>query len=1004
MSKNTKKFTVARAGSRWLIGASALALMSAFAVSAAQAQEGDALETVVVTGFRASLEKALDMKRQSLDASDSIMAEDIAKFPDMNVSESLQRIPGVNITRESGEGRQITVRGLGAQFTRVTINGMEALTTAGSQDVSTSGGGTNRSRSFDFNVFAADLFSNLTVHKSGSANIEEGSLGATVEMHTAHPFDHSGFVFSASGQLGYQEYAGSFNPRVAVLASNTFLGGRLGVLASATYGITNTLEEGTSSVRWQNDTNTSSSGASSSSYRFYSVNGATSGSDFTSANLAFRPRFPRYDIVSTHSKRLGLTGSVQWQPDDGTLFTLDAMFADFAQQRQEYYLEANAFSTSGTGSGGSFSNNGTTNYYRSIGVNNMKLINYDASDLAAETGVNSVGTKTYTLLRAEVNNVGLRNEHRLDHLDTRFMQVTLDGSHSFSEKLKVHALLGWSESHHRNPVQSTLMADYGCYQTTSCSSATGSNYGAQGYKYDYSYANIPLLSTGNVDPTSTSGWFLSNVRLRQEYVYNSFRSAAVDAEYKWMDELTFRAGAGARNFGYGTLEKRSSTTSSPYSENNNPTTASRSVDLSTYVSSIAFKAVKAPTGSNSEWFTIDFNKAAGALGLWDQSVYPVTSGPGYSNSGGVHENDYSGWAQAEWNVDVLNMPFKGDIGVRYVLTEMNSLGYTLSSSLLNTVEGHNVYHDFLPTLNMTLDPLEDVVVRFNAGYAMTRPGLGSMMPTGSVSISGSNAGASVGNPKLQPQRSKNLDLAFEWYYSKGSMLSVAGFWKHIDTFIQSVQTTGTWDKNPFGLTEEAFVAACGGSGTDWSSITTSYCKSSGGEDMSWTFTRSKNAKGAPLYGTEINWQQQLDFLPGKWSNLGFLANYTYVQAQQSYYNSDGSLIMRADLTNLSRNSYNATIYYDDKVLQGRVTAAYRGKYLFNNNIASNNNNYGIYSDSTLNIDASMSYKYSEELMFTFDAMNLTNQASNIYADKYAERSYQYHETGRVFYMGVKYTY
>ncbi|MGB8602767.1 MAG: TonB-dependent receptor plug domain-containing protein, partial [Rhizomicrobium sp.] len=389
-----------------------MALVSAFGATAAQAQDSDSLETVVVTGFRASLEKALDMKRNALDASDSIMAEDIAKFPDMNVSESLQRIPGVNITRESGEGRQITVRGLGSQFTRVTINGIEAMATVGSQDVSTSGGGTNRSRSFDFNVFAADLFSNLTVHKSVSANLEEGSLGATVDMHTAHPFDHSGFVFTASAQAGYQEYAGSTNPRVAMLVSNTFLGGRLGILASATYGTTNTLEEGTSSVRWQNDTNTSSTGASSSSYRFYSVNGATSGTAFTAANLAFRPRFPRYDIVSTHSKRLGLTGSVQWQPQDGTLFTLDALFADFSQVRNEYYLEANSMSVSGTGSGGSYvdSDDSKTNYYRSIGLNNMKLINFDAStDLASETGKNSVGTSTTSLIRAEINNVGLRN-------------------------------------------------------------------------------------------------------------------------------------------------------------------------------------------------------------------------------------------------------------------------------------------------------------------------------------------------------------------------------------------------------------------------------------------------------------------------------------------------------------------------------------------------------------------------------------------------------------------
>jgi outer membrane receptor protein involved in Fe transport len=113
--------------------------------------------------------------------------------------------------------------------------------------------------------------------------------------------------------------------------------------------------------------------------------------------------------------------------------------------------------------------------------------------------------------------------------------------------------------------------------------------------------------------------------------------------------------------------------------------------------------------------------------------------------------------------------------------------------------------------------------------------------------------------------------------------------------------------------------------------------------------------------------------------------------------------MKADLTNLSRNTYNTTLFYDDTVFQARVTAAYRGRYLINSNIGGNNNNYGIWSKSTLNVDASASYKYDENFMVFVDALNLTNQATNLVADRYAERSYVYHKTGRVFYIGVKYT-
>src|SRR6201996_8750965 len=235
--------------------------MAALAAGSASAQTTDNnassangasgnVESITVSGFKASLERALDAKRDAANSEDSILAEDIAKFPDVNLSESIQRLPGVALARDQGEGREIAVRGLSPLFTRVRVNGMEAITTTGSEDVN---GGTNRGRAFDFNVFASDLFSGITVHKTSQADVEEGSLGATVDLKTAHPFDHQGFTMAASAQGGYNDLAGSFNPRTAALVSDTFLGGKLGVLASAAYSIHNTTEIGSSSVRFQND-------------------------------------------------------------------------------------------------------------------------------------------------------------------------------------------------------------------------------------------------------------------------------------------------------------------------------------------------------------------------------------------------------------------------------------------------------------------------------------------------------------------------------------------------------------------------------------------------------------------------------------------------------------------------------------------------------------------------------------------------------------------------------
>ena len=150
-------------------GAFAVSLLVAAGAHAQTAPAADAegtseVEQIVVTGYRSSLSKALGVKRASIGAVDAILAEDIAAFPDQNLAEAIQRLPGVTIDRVGGEGHQITVRGLNADFTRVRINGVEAIAT----------GGGNRSRGFDFNVFASELFNSITVRKTQSADISEG--------------------------------------------------------------------------------------------------------------------------------------------------------------------------------------------------------------------------------------------------------------------------------------------------------------------------------------------------------------------------------------------------------------------------------------------------------------------------------------------------------------------------------------------------------------------------------------------------------------------------------------------------------------------------------------------------------------------------------------------------------------------------------------------------------------------------------------------------------------
>ncbi|MEO5774428.1 MAG: TonB-dependent receptor [Sphingomicrobium sp.] len=187
---------------------------------------------VVVTGFRGSLRSALNEKRRSNVQVDVINAEDIADFPDANLAESLQRLPGVSIDRDNGEGRSITVRGLGGDFNRTRINGLEALSTAGANDA---GSSPNRSRSFDYNTFASELFSSLKVQKTASAETDEGSLGATIDLQTGRPFDYKKSTIAVSTEGSYQKNSKEWSPRIAGLASTRFMDGKMGLLVSVAY-------------------------------------------------------------------------------------------------------------------------------------------------------------------------------------------------------------------------------------------------------------------------------------------------------------------------------------------------------------------------------------------------------------------------------------------------------------------------------------------------------------------------------------------------------------------------------------------------------------------------------------------------------------------------------------------------------------------------------------------------------------------------------------------------
>lgn len=921
-------------------------------------QTQESLEEVVVTGFRQSLSLALDQKRAAVGSVDAIVAEDIADFPDLNLAESIQRVPGVSIARDGGEGRQISVRGLGPQFTRVRINGMEAMSANGGTDAA---GGTNRDRSFDFNTFASELFNSVTIRKSSAAEIEEGSLGATVDLRSAHPFDYDGFTVVTSVQGSYNDISEDVDPRGALLISNTFADGKFGALLSAAYTKRKLLDEGASTVRWQDSRNTDLS--RNAAAEFSTIAPTTPGAPtLAQLNNAFRPRIPRYDIYEHEQERLGITGSLQWQVADNTLISLDGMFANFKAERSEIFLEAPVFSATGTAA----------------------IQNVDVVDAVIDA--------TNSIVYGVFNDVDIRSEARFDKLETDFTHLTLDLTHSFSDTWHMHALAGYSEAEHDNPVQTTLLFDAN---------------DVDGYSYDYrGNSRLPVITYGNANVTSPTTWTLSQIRLRPQSSENTFKTGSFEVEWNASDAITLKAGPQYKKFEFetkslqrsnGTLSNQEGAAQFPAGVSTTPISSfSRLVSISSNLDS--------PAANQNTWLMPDIDQAARLFNLYDRSVFRLGIEPALNNNYSIEEEDTGGFVQADYKTEVMGRPLRANLGVRYVETKQTSSGYTFvgAAPVLTTVE--RTYSDTLPSLNVAFNVTDSFIIRAAAAKVMARPngggqttGLGILAPGSSVTIAGANKTVNAGNPELNPYRAKSYDLAFEWYFAKDSLLSLALFKKDIGSFVQIVRASDTFSNNTLGLPDSVALAVCGTTIPDPTA-----CLSG------WQFNLPTNTDGGDVDGFEISYQQPFSFLPGFFSHFGLILNYTGVESEIEYLSPpviiagvpQPQVTVKDDLTGLSKSAYNATLYWENEVFGARVSAAYRDDYL--TTVPGRNNNDVEGTIETLNIDFSATWTVMPALDITLEALNLTDEFQDQFVGAQSDRLSYYHHQGRQYLLGARY--
>ena len=713
----------------------------AFAQDSAEAvdAQGTGEQAIIVTGFRESLSSALGLKRKETSAIDAIKAEDIAEFPDLNLAESLQRIPGVAISRVNGEGRNISVRGLGPEYTRVRINGMEAIGTTGGTDNS---GGVNRGRGFDFNIFSSDLFNSLAVRKTASADVEEGSLGATVDLNIARPFDFRKPTVSVSVQGSYNDLARKTTPRISTLATTTNDAGTFGVLMSISYEERRIKEEGANITRW-------TYGGFNGGFNAASTLSGKTIAQINDANpdtALFHPRIPGLVSYDINQKRLGAAVSVQMRPMETTLLSIDGLYSRLDGTRSEAQLQAISFSRSGTGKPQTIIRNGV------VDANN-------------------------NIISGEFDNVDLRSQSRFDKLVTDFYEVTGNLEQELGESLKFTGLVGYSKSAFKNPIQTTVTID---------------SINSQDFKYDFS-SRFPAIIPG-FDVTSPAGFAhvngTSEVRIRPQTVDNTFTTAKGALEWKASNLFTLKAGVDWRKFTYNSTERRRLLGETRV----NTLTAAQLAAATTLFSGFG-RGLDLPTGTPNAWVVPNLDYFVSNLGTYTDPLYQ-TGGVENATARGsfitVTEKDLGAWGMVAFNLEDTGLPLRGDAGVRYVNTRQISTGYASQGTAVNLVSSNRSYNRWLPSANLVYDVTPDLLVRFAAAKTMARAGIASITPGGNLNVSGGNRSFSSGNPDLKPTESTNLDFAVEWYPAKGAIYSVALFQKDIGTFVQTLAVTAPY--------------------------------------------------------------------------------------------------------------------------------------------------------------------------------------------------------------------
>jgi iron complex outermembrane receptor protein len=724
MSKTFKKGVLASSIAMILAGGA-----TPFAMAAEEAQDAKAtdqeVERIQVTGIRGSLKANLNAKRFASAVIDSVSAEDIGKFPDKNVAETLSRIPGITVNRDFGEGEGVTIRGFSPSQNVTLLNG-QAVGTAQWFILNQTG------RNFNFELLASEMVGKVDVYKSPQADIEEGGLGGTVIVHTRRPLDMESGTFAGSIEGQYSDVPEKWDPSGSALYNWNNEDETFGfVVAASLQNRTVERHSQESDFGWFGPGISRIAGGLSAP--------STSGIGNPGPEKGSTPWGVGSAVFKQDRERTGIDATAQYRPNDKLDIALHYLFSELEASNSNSNLIGIPFRGLFVGADNAREGSVENGY-----VTDLYFTGNDAqpgwAPFLAYDNIYRDGSKAQTQV------------------------LDLDINYQISDDAELHVQLGTTKGESQindffteffaSPNDPRVAIDF-----------TNPNPSNNGAAIDFSGANPWLSNPGDEFPLATMFDQKQQTEDKESYLQADYTLSvelgAIDTikiggkikdrefnQYRIRDDI-----GGASNFGFASDYWTGAMLSPSHSGN--------SLSAQSY-----FAPDKDLMKSYFQALPECNTSPAGAC----KNVGSVQHLANFV----IEETITNLYAMAEFNGD----GFRGNVGLRYAKTDSDTSGFDAAG---NPLTFDNSYDELLPSINIAYDVTSDVVLRMSAAKVLTRPSPFSLAPA--FNLTPETGRGDSGNPDLLPVKANQYDIGLEWYFDDASLVSLTWFKKDISDFI-----------------------------------------------------------------------------------------------------------------------------------------------------------------------------------------------------------------------------